>query len=63
MAVIEPEEFGVSNSILLDNVSEESFVDNLKYRFARGRVSTTCVYYVMYHVYMIYLSESVFVSR
>lgn len=43
MAVIEPEEFGVSNSILLDNVSEESFVENLKYRFARGRVSMAIV--------------------
>jgi hypothetical protein len=39
MAVIEPEEFGVSNCILLDNVSEKSLVENLKYRFARGRVS------------------------
>ena len=39
MAVIEPEEFGVSNSILLDDISEKSFIANLKYRFARGRVS------------------------
>ena len=39
MAVIEPEEFGVSNSILLDNVNAQRFVENLKYRFARGKVS------------------------
>ena len=47
MALSEPVEFGHPDFILLDEVTEDAFMANLKQRYEKGRVSTeiNLIYY------------------
>ncbi len=44
MALSEPAEYGQPDFILVDEISEESFLANLKLRYEKGRVRESVCY-------------------